>query len=54
MKNRLKEPSTFAGLAVLLAQAGKLLFPEFALVLDGLAAVAGGAAVVMTEKGVAR
>lgn len=48
--NRLQEPSTWAGLGVLLAQAGKLLFPEFGLIFDGLAAVAGGAAVVVKEK----
>lgn len=49
---RLKEPSTWAGLAVIL-QSLKLVFPVHALLLDGLsAALASGA--VMLREGVKR
>lgn len=47
--NRLKQPSTWAGLAALL-QLAKMFAPEYAGVIDGLTAAAGSAAVVMNEK----
>jgi hypothetical protein len=46
--NRLKEASTWAGLAVLL-QVAKVLFPAYAVVIDGLSACAASAAVVIRE-----
>lgn len=49
MKERLQEPSTWAGLAILVAQAAKLLKPEWSMILDGLASMLAGAAVVKRE-----
>lgn len=49
IKNRIKEPSTWAGLAALL-QVAKVFFPAYALVFDGLTAAAGSFAVAMPEK----
>ncbi|WP_158522521.1 hypothetical protein [Herbaspirillum robiniae] len=46
--DRLKEPSTWAGLGIL-AQVLKGFFPAYALVLDGASAAAGALAGVMTE-----
>lgn len=45
---RLKEPSTWAGLAVIL-QAAKVFFPLQALALDAVSTAAGGLAVVLRE-----
>lgn len=47
---RLGEPSTHAGLAVGLAVASAV-FPQYALILQGLAALFAGGAVVTPEKG---
>ena len=47
---RLKEPSTWAGIAGIL-QALKAMLPQHALVLDGLTGAAGVLAGVMAEKG---
>lgn len=47
--NKLKQPSTWAGLAALL-QVAKVFFPAYALVIDGLTTAAGGAAVVLNEQ----
>jgi hypothetical protein len=47
--DRFKEPSTWAGLAVLAAQAGKLVAPQWAAVFDIVSMLAGGAAVVKRE-----
>lgn len=46
--DRLKEPSTWAGLAAVL-QAAKVFLPVYALALDGLTAAAGGLAVALRE-----
>jgi hypothetical protein len=46
--NRLKQPSTWAGLAVLLQVLGGV-FPQYAPILTHLTAAAGSAAVVMNE-----
>lgn len=48
--DRAKEPSTLAGLS-LLAMFLRLKFPAYAPVLDGVAAVLGGGAVVLPERG---
>lgn len=48
--NRIKEPSTWAGLAALL-QALRFVLPAYAPLIDGLSAAAGGAAVVLRERG---
>ena len=45
---RLKEPSTWAGLAVIL-QAAKVLVPGYALAIDAVAVAAGSMAVVLRE-----
>lgn len=45
---RLKEPSTWAGLAAIL-QAMKFVFPQYAIVVDAATAAAGGVAVVLRE-----
>lgn len=50
IQQRLKEPSTWAGLAALL-QVMKVFFPVYAIVFDGLTAAAGSFAVAMPEKG---
>lgn len=47
---RLKEPSTWAGLAAIL-QAAKVFFPVYGLALDGLTAAAGSLAVALREAG---
>lgn len=47
---RMQEPSTLGGLAVL-ALFARARWPEYAAVLDGLAAVLGGGAVVLPERG---
>jgi hypothetical protein len=47
---RAKEPSTLAGLSML-AVFLRLKFPAYAPVLDSLAAVLGGGAVVLPERG---
>ena len=52
MVKRLQEPSTWAGLAVLM-ETLKLLVPQYAALIVGLQAVAGGVAVVMRERGAA-
>lgn len=48
---RMKEPSTLGGLAVL-ALFARARWPEYAAVLDSLAAVLGGGAVVLPERGI--
>lgn len=45
---RLSEPSTWAGLAVIL-QAAKVLVPAYALAIDAVAVAAGGLAMVLRE-----
>ena len=50
IRNRFKEPSTYAGIAALL-QVAKVFFPVYALAFDGLTAAAGSVAVGMPEKG---
>jgi hypothetical protein len=47
--NRLKEASTWAGLAAIL-QALKVIMPAHGLVLDGLTAVAGTVAAMVPDK----
>lgn len=47
---RLQEPSTLGGLAVL-ALFARARWPEYAALLDGVAAVLGGGAVVLPERG---
>ncbi|MBN9357544.1 MULTISPECIES: hypothetical protein [Pseudomonadota] len=46
--DRIKEPSTWAGLGIL-AQVLKGFFPAYALALDGVSAAAGALAGVLTE-----
>jgi hypothetical protein len=48
--NRLKQPSTWAGVAIVLPVL-KLMFPAWGAVVDGLVLAAGGAAVALNEKG---
>lgn len=48
--SRLKEPSTWAGLAAL-AQVAKVFFPAYGLVFDVLTGCAGSVAVVKPEAG---
>ncbi len=48
--NRIKQPSTWAGIAAILGVA-KVFFPTWAGVIDGIAIAAGSAAVVMNEAG---
>lgn len=48
--SRLKEPSTWAGFAVLL-ETVKLFLPMYAGVITGLQAVTGGVAVMLRESG---
>lgn len=50
IKKRAGEPSTWAGLAGIL-EGVKLLMPQYAPVIVGVQAIAGGVAVLMTEKG---
>lgn len=52
--NRLKEPSTWAGLASALPVFVRMFWPSWAPVADGLAMAAGAAAVAITEKGAAK
>ena len=47
-KKRLREPSTWAGMAALL-EGLKLMFPQYAAAVVGLQAIAGGVAVLMRE-----
>lgn len=51
IKHRMREPSTWAGIAALL-QVAKAFFPGYALVFDGLTAAAGSFAMALPEKGV--
>ncbi len=53
VKQRLKEPSTWAGLAGIL-EGVKLLAPQYAGVITGVQAIAGGVAVLASEKGAGR
>lgn len=48
--NRIKEPSTWAGLAAIL-QAMKFVFPLHAVAIDAATAAAGGVAMVLREGG---
>ena len=48
--NRIKEPSTWAGLAAIL-QALKFVLPQYAIIVDAATAAAGGVAMVMRESG---
>lgn len=45
---RIKEPSTWAGLAAILL-AIKVVVPQYAMLIDAAAAAAGGVAVVLRE-----
>lgn len=47
--NRIKQPSTWAGVAALL-QVLAVVYPTYAPVITGLITAAGGAAVVLNEK----
>lgn len=49
--NRITEPSTWAGIAMLAQMAKAFIPPHWHLVADGLSTVASGAAVAMGEKG---
>jgi hypothetical protein len=51
--NRVKEPSTWAGLAAIL-QAMKFVFPAYAMGIDAATAAAGGVAMVLREGGAGR
>lgn len=48
---RLFEPSTWAGLAVLIQGAKIVVPPHWHIVVDGLSSAAGGLAVALREKG---
>jgi hypothetical protein len=48
--DRLKQPSTWAGIAAL-AQVLKAFFPTWTPIIDGVTTLAGGAAVMLNEKG---
>lgn len=48
---RLKEPSTWAGIASALPILVRMFAPQWAAVADGIAMAAGAAAVAITEKG---
>lgn len=48
--HRIKEPSTHAGIAAILAALAPAL-PQYAPILQGLIALFGGVAVVMRERG---
>lgn len=48
-KQRLKERSTWAGLAVLALQAGQLLFPEYAFAINVVTGIIGGSEIVRPE-----
>ena len=48
--NRIKEPSSWAGLAGIL-QALKFFAPQYAMLIDAATAAAGGVAVVLRENG---
>lgn len=50
IKNRISEPSTWAGFAGVL-EGLKVVFPQYAGILMGVQAIAGGMAVLMREKG---
>lgn len=49
--NRLKQPSTWAGLAAIAQMIGAV-FPAYALALHAITAAAGAAAVALNEKAV--
>lgn len=49
-KKRMAEPSTWAGLAAVL-EAAKLIFPQFAPLIVGIQAAAGGVAIIARETG---
>lgn len=55
MNKRLKEPSTYAGLGVLLLGLTRIFAPQYSAIADvvisTVCTVAGGAAVVLPEKG---
>ena len=48
--NRIIEPSTWAGIAAML-EAVKFLMPQYAAVVVGVQAIAGGVAMVLRERG---
>lgn len=50
--NRLKEPSTWAGLAALFQLAKMIVPPQYHIVVDGATAMAGALAGMIREKGV--
>jgi hypothetical protein len=50
IKARMAEPSTWAGLAAML-ETIKLIAPQYAALIVGLQAIAGGVAVVAKERG---
>ncbi|WP_161993210.1 hypothetical protein [Lacisediminimonas profundi] len=50
VRARLREPSTWAGLAVLVAGGAKLIAPEWAVYFDMAAMILGGGAVVKAER----
>lgn len=47
--NRLKQPSTFAGMGLLFQMLG-VVFPAYTPILQGLTAAAGGLAVILNEQ----
>ena len=49
--NRLKEPSTWAGLAGLVQGAKLFVPPQYHFVVDGASILAGGLAALIAEKG---
>lgn len=52
--SRLKEPSTWAGIAAIFQMMKAFLPPQYQIVMDGGTAVAGALAGVIAEKGTAR
>jgi hypothetical protein len=48
--NRIKEPSTWAGMAALF-QALQFVLPQYAMLINAATAAAGGVAVVLREGG---
>ena len=50
VRARLREPSTWAGLAVLAAGGAKIVAPEWSVYFDMLAMILGGGAVVKAER----
>lgn len=47
---RLKEPSTWAGLAALIQMAKAVTPPHYHIIIDGLTGVAGGLGVLLREQ----